>query len=185
MALTEAVAIAGVGRRVLDFLRKHLPAFILLLPLMFAIFVGMSIKGDNKALRLQVKLEEGRTAAANAMATERQATIMALEQRARLQHDLQEISDERHQRSLTDVAYYRAAAERLRRQAAETGCVVPAQPAGILAGAASGDGLEDGAGNADRLADLFEEADRTTQKLIGIQATWALMEKRVGCGAGQ
>ena len=141
MALTEAVAIAGVGRRVLEFLRKHLPAFILLLPLMLAIFVGMSIKGDNKALRLQVKLEEGRTAAANAMAAERQATITALEQRAKLQHDLQEISDGVQARALSDAAYYRAAAERLRRQAAETGCVVPAQPASLPAGAAEGDGL--------------------------------------------
>lgn len=168
----------------MSFIRRHMPAFVLLLPLMAAILLGMYLKGENKALRLQVQLEQSKTSSATTLADSRLDTIHSLEASAKLQHDIQGISDEAQARTAS-AAFWRDAAERLRRQSAQTGCLVPAQLAGVPAGAAEGDGLEDGAGGADRLARDFEEADRTTQKLIGLQSAWELMEKRGGCKAAQ
>lgn len=170
----------GVASRVFGFIKRHLPAFLLLLPLVAAIVVGMSVKGENRALKLQVQLEQTKTAKAQELADSRLTTINTLKESARLQQKIQDISDEAQSRTAA-ASFWHDAAQRLRRQSTQTGCVVPAQPAGVPAGAAQGDGLADGAGNADRLVELFAEADRTTQKLIGLQAAWSLITKQGQC----
>lgn len=173
----------GVASRALGFFKRHLPAFLLLLPLMAAIMVGMSIKGDNKALKLQVQMEQIKAAKAIELADSKQATINSLREQAKLQQGIQDLSDEAQSRTAA-ASFWRDAAERLRRQAAETGCVVPAVPAdahGVHEAAAQGDRLAVGAGNADRLAGLFEAADVQTQQLIAYQAAWDLMERTGVC----
>lgn len=175
----------GIASRVLGFLKRHLPAFCLLLPLVAVILVGMSIKGDNKALRVQVQLEQLKAASAVKLAESKQATINSLREQAKLQQGIQDISDEAKSRTAA-AFFWRDAAERMRRQAAQTGCVVPAVAAdthGVHEAGSGSDRLAGGAGNADRLASLFKAADTQTQQLIAYQGIWDLMERTGVCKA--
>jgi hypothetical protein len=175
----------GIISTMLGFLKRHLPAFCLLLPLVAVILVGMSLKGDNKALQVQVQLEQARTAKAKELANAKQATIDSLLQQALLQQGIQDISDEAKSRT-ADVSFWRAAAERLRKQANDTGCLVHSDAAET--DRVHEDGAEDsrlagGVGRADRLANAFEAANTQTQQLIVYQAAWELMERTGVCEA--
>lgn len=152
-----------------------------LIPLLLVGYAGHDITQRYYRGQIQALEAEHGKAIAEQKAKRAEDDLQAYVAQVGLQGQIEAIAYDTQAKLAAADRSWRAVTDSLRRQAAQTGCVVPASSVAVPDGAAHGDGLADGAGNADRLVDLFREADRNTQKLIGLQAAWSLMTKMGQC----
>lgn len=164
----------------LTFLLRWAPYLI---PLLLVGYAGHDITQRYYRGQMQALVAEHGKAIAEQKAKRAKDDLQAYVAQVGLQGQIEAIAYDTQAKLAAADRSWRTVTDSLRRKAAQTGCVVPASSVAVPDGAAHGDRLADGAGNADRLVDLFREADRNTQKLIGLQVAWNLMERTGACKA--